>query len=75
MYEIISTDFPKLPHFKSGERMKYEYPEIKYKKKTSSAGKQQQPQDPYATEQPTMMWPVCVLMVVIFLFFYNYCRI
>lgn len=72
-------DFPKLPLLKADdkEKVKFEYPEIKYTKakKVSATSKTQPARDPYATEQPTMMWPVCFLMFVIFSVFYTFCRI
>lgn len=75
--QFCVADYPKLPLLKAEEKMKFEYPEIKYgkNKKASTAGKTQPPRDPYATEQPTMMWPVCVLMFVMFSVFYTFCRI
>lgn len=71
------ADYQKLPPIKPEEKIKFEYPEIKYNKnkKASSANKPQPPHDPYATEQPTMMLPVCFLMFGLFFVFYTFCRI
>lgn len=72
------TDYPRLPHLRADEKIKYEYPEpTKYgkPKKPSAQSKTQLSRDPYATEQPTMMWPVCVLMLILFSIFYTFCRI